>query len=130
MAMSAHQLDTYQAPAECIRAARAGISEVMRLLSLSREEDAERYTVLLDGVVVHLQSASAILRACDSVKNADLRRSVTQLQSEVKTLATTLSASDRLISGWVRRLGVKSAGYTERGGSAPLILVKKVNVTG
>ncbi len=128
--MSAQRLDRYQAPAECIRAARAGISEVMRLLSLSREEDAERCTALLENVVAQLQSASVILRDLGSVKNADLRRSVAQLQRDVKTLATTLSASDRLISGWVRRLGVKNAGYTERGASAPLILVKKVNVTG
>jgi hypothetical protein len=130
MMTSAQDLDRYQAPAECIRAARAGISEIMRLLRSPTAEDSERCTALLGDVGTHLQSAASILREHDSVRNADLRHSVVQLQREVRTLAVTLTESDRLVSGWVRRLGVKAAGYTERGASAPLILIKKVNVTG
>lgn len=124
------EVDGYQAPAEHIRAARAGISEIMQLLRVPTTEDAERCTVLLGEVGTQLQSAAAALRQFDGPKNADLRQSLSHLQREVRTLALTLSESDRFISGWVRRLGAKTAGYTERGASAPLFLIKKVNVTG
>ena len=122
--------DLYTEPAECIRAARAGVAETMRQLSVPTAEGGERCGDLLGEVGRQLQSAAVLLQVTEGPHNAAFRRSVEQLQREVKELAQTLAESDRLISGWVRRVGVRNGGYTEQGASAPLVLIKKVNVEG
>jgi hypothetical protein len=120
----------YTGPAECIRAARAGVAEIVRQLGASTVEGVERCGDLLDEVGQRLQSAAGMLRGMQGPHNAAFRREVEQLHREVKTLARTLVESDRLISGWVRRVAVKNGGYTEKGASAPLVLIKKVSVEG
>ncbi len=120
----------YTGPAECIRAARAGVAEIVRQLGASTAEGVDRCGDLLGEVGQHLQSAAGMLQGMEGPHNAGFRRDVEQLHREIKTLGRTLVESDRLISGWVRRVAVKSGGYTEQGASAPLVLIKKVSVEG
>src|ERR1700681_1187222 len=127
MLQSAHEQDHYQPPAECIRAARAHIAEVMRSLKALSSDAAERSADLLSEAATQLQDAAAMLRGMECPGDANLRLEVERLRQELKTLSYALSQTDRLVSGWMRRMG---SGYTERGGAAPLMLVKKVNITG
>src|SRR5690349_8743779 len=120
--------DQKPGPAEHIRAARAGVSGIMRQLSVPTPEGEELLGEMLGDVGRQLQSAAKLLEA-DGPRHATLRRDVQQLHREIKILSLTLGESDHMISGWVRRLGVKSGGYTEQGASAPLVLVRKVNVS-
>lgn len=122
--------DLYSEPAKCIRAARTGVAETMRQLSAATADGGERCGDLLGEVGRQLQSAALLLQVMDGPHNADFRRGVEQLRREIKALARTLTESDRLISGWVRRVAVKNGGYTEQGASAPLVLIKKVSVEG
>lgn len=124
-----NEQDRYEPPAECIRAARAHIAEVMRSLRLLTT-DEERCADLLGEAGTQLQSASAMLNGLQTPDDANLRREVEGLRQELKILALALAESDRLVSGWIRRIGAISGGYTEQGASAPLFLVKKVNISG
>lgn len=126
MQNAAHEQDRYQGPVECIRAARAGITAVTRSLQDLSADQAES---LLEQAATQLQSAAVILRDLQQPGDKNLRLEIEQVRRQLKTLALTLSESERLVSGWIRRIGATS-GYTEKGASAPLILVKKVNVTG
>jgi hypothetical protein len=123
-------------PAACVRVARAAIAEVIGLLKAPTADNAERCLELLAEVEQMLRSAGDMLRAnssqpgCGFAPSAGAHRELEQLRREVKTLASCLSESDRLVSGWIRSAGVKNGGYTAQGASAPLILVKKVDVTG
>ena len=120
----------YRAPAEQIRTARAGIAEVMRLLAMPAQENAERCGELLGEVGVNLQSAAGMLREAGSTADSEFRFSIEQLRREVRTLAFALSESDRMVSGWLGALGARTGGYTSEGASAPLLLMRKVNFTG
>jgi hypothetical protein len=128
MPNTAHEQDRYQPPAECIRAARAHIAEVMRSLNILSTDEAERCADLLFQAGTELQAAASLLRGMDRPGDVLIRLEVEAMRQQLKTLAYTLAESDRLISGWIRRMG--NSGYTDRGASAPLTLVKKVNVTG
>lgn len=130
MPNSAHEQDRYEPPAECIRAARAHIADVMRCLTFLSTDQEERCTDLLGEAGTQLQSAAAMLNGLRMPDDANLRLEVEGLRQELKILAYALAESDRLVSGWIRRMGTTSGGYTEQGASAPLFLVKKVNVTG
>lgn len=127
MRNTAHEQDRYGAPAECIRAARAGITEVMHSFRTLSGDNAEH---LLIEAGTQLQSAVGMLRQMETPGDADLRLEIEQLRRQLKTLALTLAESDRLVSGWVRRIAATRGGYTERGSTAPLTLVKKVSVIG
>lgn len=120
----------YHSPAECVRAARAGVSKVAGLLSEPTPQNAELCAELMRNVAEQLGSAAQYLHTDEYKRDAALRSSIEMLQREVKVLAGRFAATDRLLSGWVRTVGAKSGGYTEEGGSAPLVLIKKVDVTG
>jgi hypothetical protein len=130
MPNSAHEQDRYEPPADCIRAARAHIAEVMRSLAVLSRDGEERCTDLLGEAGKQLQAAATMLNGLETPTDTDLRHEVEGLRQELKILAYALAESDRLVSGWIRRMGTRSGGYTEQGASAPLILVKKVNITG
>ena len=117
-------------PAESIRAARSRLSKITSLLAQPSPENAEECGGLLEDVATHLSSAASVLRASGAAADARLRGEIEQLRGEVKVLALAFAETDRLLSGWARNLGVKAGGYTERGTSAPLMLVKKVEVKG
>jgi hypothetical protein len=129
MPNSAQEQDRYEPPAECIRAARTRVAEVMRSLKIVSTDETERCADLLADAGTQLQSAAVMLRALERPGDAKLRLEIEGLRQELKTLAYALAESDRLVSGWMRRMGTKSGGYTQQGASAPLILVKKVNIT-
>jgi hypothetical protein len=130
MPNTAHEQDRYEPPAGCIRAARAHLAEVMRSLTFLATDQEERCTDLLGEAGTQLQSAAAMLNGLETPDDANLRLEVEGLRQELKILAHALAESDRLVSGWIRRMGATNGGYTEQGASAPLILVKKVNVRG
>jgi len=117
-------------PAGCIRAARAAVAEVIERLNVPTEENGGRCGDLLVEVERQLQSAAGLLRQVEDPRNPGLRHDVERLRIEIRTLARTLAESDRLVSGWVRRLGIRTGGYTEQGAAAPLVLIKKVNIAG
>lgn len=123
-------------PAACVRLARAAIAEIIGLLKTPTADNAEKCLELLAEVEQMLRSAGNILRDHSSQSGsgfapaAGAHRELEQLRREVRTLASCLSESDRLVSGWIRSAGVKNGGYTAQGASAPLILLKKVDVTG
>lgn len=119
-----------QAPAEHIRHAREGIARVMQLLQKSGPDSGDQTTAALAEVSEHLRTAAELLRDGEPETHAGFKSTLEQLRREVKTLAFSLSASDRLVSGWINALGSRQGGYTAQGGSAPLILIKKVNFTG
>jgi hypothetical protein len=127
MPTAAHEQHPYQAPAECIRTARAGIAAVMHSLKTLSVDELEH---LLVEAGTQLQSAATMLGDLECPGDINLRREVEQLRRELKMLALTLAESDRLVSGWARRIGATNAGYTEQGTATPLTLVKKVDVTG
>jgi hypothetical protein len=130
MPNTAHEQDRYEPPADCIRAARAHIAEVMRSLVFLSTDESERCVDLLGEAGTQLRSAAVMLNGLQTPADANLRSEVEGLREELKVLAYALAESDRLVSGWIRRMGATNGGYTEQGGSAPLILMKKVNVTG
>ncbi|HLJ46270.1 MAG TPA: hypothetical protein VKU01_09700 [Bryobacteraceae bacterium] len=117
-------------PAESIRAARSRLTKITSLLLHPSPDNAEECGSLLEDVATHLSSAASALRASGIAADARLRGEVEQLRGEVKILALAFAETDRLLSGWARNLGVKAGGYTERGTSAPLMLIKKVEVKG
>ena len=125
-----NEQDRYEPPAECIRAARGHIADVMRSLTFLSTDEAERCVDLLGEAGTQLQSAAAMLNGGQTPDHLNFRVEVEGLRQELKILASALTESDRLVSGWIRRIGTTSGGYTEQGASAQLILMKKVNVTG
>lgn len=132
MANVAGAHDRYEPPAECIRTARRHISEVMQSLKGASAKEVDRCADLLGDACAQLQSAAAMLSDLgpqwpDASK---LRLEIEGLREELNTLASALAESDRLVSGWIRRMGAIRGGYTEQGASAPLTLVKKVHVVG
>lgn len=124
MRNSASQQDPYREPAGCIRAAREGVAQVMNSLN-----DPDRQVHLLSEATTQLESAAALLGSAERCGDAHLRFEVEQLRRDLQTVSLALAESDRLVSRWIRRIGTRG-GYTEQGDSAPLILVKKLNVTG
>ena len=56
-----NEQDRYEPPAECIRAARAHIADVMRSLTFLSTDEAERCVDLLGEAGTQLQSAAAML---------------------------------------------------------------------
>jgi len=120
---------TANSPAECIRTARTTVAEVMQRLRTPVTQNAEQCTDLLTDVEANLRSALDMLHHGDAA-NAEFTSDIEHLRREVKTLALALAASDRVVSGWIRSTGSKNGGYTDQGGSAPLFLVKRLNVTG
>ncbi len=117
-------------PAESIRAARSRLSKITSLMIQPSPENAEECGSLLEDVATDLSSAVSALRTSGTAADARLRGEIEQLRGEVKILALAFAETDRLLSGWARNLGVKANGYTDRGTSAPLMLVKKVEVKG
>ena len=117
-------------PAGCIRAARVAVAEILERLNIPTEESAGRCGDLLIEVERQLQSAAGMLRDTADPGQTNLRKDVEVLRAEIRTLSRTLAESERMVSGWVRRLGIKTGGYTELGAAAPLVLVKKVHAEG
>src|SRR5579859_6527874 len=97
-------------PAGCIRAARAAVAEVIERLNVPTDENSGRCGDLLVEVERQLQSAASMLRQIEDPRDAGLRRDVEHLRIEIRTLARTLAESDRMVSGWVRRLGIRTGG--------------------
>lgn len=123
----ASEVQRQKPAAESIRAGRAVLSDVRALLRQPSLANAEQCGELLNDAARHLRSAAGQL---DAGQDKRLRADLERLRAEVDLLARTLSETDRMLSSWSRKLGVKANGYTERGASAPLILVKKLSVTG
>ena len=122
---------TASSPAECIRTARTTIAEVLQRLRTPVTQNAEQCTDLLTDVEDNLRSALDLLRQDESAAaNTAFTTDIEHLRREVKTLTVALAASERLVSGWLRSTGSKNGSYTDQGGSAPLFLVKRLNVTG
>jgi len=119
--------NAYRKPADCIRSARAGISEVMHSLETAASADA--LVALLTEAAKQLLEASELLRKNENADDAGIRLEIEGLRSQLKTLSVLLAESERLVSRWIGRLGTRG-GYTEQGTSAPLVLVKKVNISG
>lgn len=120
-------VDSRKCAAESIRTGRAILFQVRTLLRQPSPANAEESGKLLSDAAEHFRSALTQLQAH---RDISLKAELEQLRVEVDVLAKTLSETDRLLTSWTRRLGVRANGYTERGTSAPLILVKKLSVTG
>ena len=110
MPNTAQEQDRYQPPAECIRAARAHLAEVMRSLKVLSIDEGERCTDLLGEAAMQLRSAAAMLSGMERPGDAKLRTELEQLRRQLKTLAYALTESDRLVSGWIRRMGATRGG--------------------
>lgn len=121
------EVQSRKSAAESIRTGRAILSDVRALVRQSTPASAEECGNLLNEAARHLRSAAAQM---DPGPDTSLRADLERLRSEVDLLARTLSETDRLLTSWTRKIGVKANGYTSRGASAPLILIKKLSVTG
>lgn len=120
--------DPYREPGECIRSARGRIAQVIGSLDSVSSSCAEQYADILVDAARQLQSAAALIQGIESPQDKGLRKEILELRREIKLLSSVLVESDRLVTAWIGRIGGRS-GYTERGGSSPLFLVRKVNVT-
>jgi hypothetical protein len=115
---------------ECLRAARASMRQVKRLLSAPSAEAADESAALLRDVEVQLGCVAAILRRNGGKPQADIRAGVEELQTEVAALAAFFAGADKMLSGWLDAIRSRRGGYTERGQAAPLTLVRKLSVEG
>ncbi len=113
---------------EHLRAAKAGMREVRHLLSDPSVENADRSGSILREVEVQLGCAAALLQHNGAQPDEEFRFALEELQGEVAVLARVLSEADKLLSGWLRAVQTRRAGYTPRGQAAPLVLVSKVAV--
>jgi hypothetical protein len=114
---------------ECLRAARAGMRQVKRLLAQPTPDAADESAALLRDVEVQLGCVAAILRS-GARPEPGVRAGVEELQSEVAVLAAFFSGADKMLSGWLDAVRTRRGGYTHRGQAAPLTLVKKLSVEG
>jgi hypothetical protein len=114
---------------ECLRAARAGMRQVKRLIAQPTAEAADESATLLRDVEVQLGVVAAILRS-GARPDPVIRSGVEELQGEVAVLAAFFSGADRMLSGWLDAVRTRRGGYTQRGQAAPLVLVKKLSVEG
>ena len=119
--------NAYEGPVQCIRSARSRISELMH--SLETAHTADDQLTLLGEAAKQLQEAADLLRNTETSDEAAIRFEIEELRRQLNKLSALLTESERLVSGWIGRLGTRS-GYTEQGASAPLVLVKKVNISG
>ena len=113
---------------EHLRAAKAGMRQVRRLLSEPSVENADQSGSILREVEVQLGCAAALLQHNGSQPGEEFRLALEELQAEVAVLARFLSEADKLLSGWLRAVQTRRGGYTQRGQAAPLALVNKVAV--
>jgi hypothetical protein len=104
--------------------------DVRSLLARPSLENADRSAAILRDVEVQLGCAAAMLQNNPSEPGDDFRLALEELQAEVAALARFLSEADKLLSGWLRAVQTRRAGYTERGQAAPLVLVNKLAVEG
>ena len=121
------EVDSRKSAAQSIRTGRSILFQVRGLLRQPSQANAEESGKLLNDAAEHFKHALTQLQAR---RDMSLKAELEQLRVEVDVLARSLSETDRLLTSWTRRLGVRANGYTERGTSAPLILVKKLSVTG
>ena len=115
---------------ECLKAARAGMRQVKRLLSQPSVEAADESAALLRDIEVQLGCVAAILRRNDAKPDAGMREGVDELQHEVAVLAAFFAGADKMLSGWLNAVRSQRGGYTQRGQAAPLVLVRKLSVEG
>ena len=115
---------------ECLKAARAAMWQVKRLLTQPTVEAADESAALLRDVEVQLGCVAAILRVNGAQPDAEIREGVDALQHEVAMLASFFSGADRMLSGWLNAVRSQRGGYTQRGQAAPLVLVRKLSVEG
>lgn len=115
---------------ECLKAARAGMRQVKRLLSQPSVEAADESAALLRDIEVQLGCVAAILRRNDAKPDTEMREGVDALQHEVAVLAAFFAGADKMLSGWLNAVRSQRGGYTQRGQAAPLVLVRKLSVEG
>jgi len=114
---------------ECLRAARAGMREVKRLLANPSAEAADESAALLRDVEIQLGCVAAILRRSGAQPNPEIRAEVEELQREVALLAAFFSGANKMVSRWLDTVRSRR-GYTRRGEAAPLVLVQRMSVEG
>lgn len=115
---------------EYLRAARASMRQVKRLLSQPSFEAADESAALLRDVEVQLGCVAAILRRNGAKPGVEIRAGVEELQGEVAVLAAFFAGADKMLSGWLDGIRSRRGGYTESGQAAPLRLVRKLSVEG
>ena len=115
---------------ECLQAARVSMRQVKRLLSRPSPDTADESAALLRDVEVQLGCVAAILRQSAPKPDAGMRQGIEELQSEVAVLAAFFAGADKMLSGWLDAVRSRRGGYTQRGQSAPLMLVGKLSVEG
>ena len=115
---------------ECLQAARVSMRQVKRLLSQPSVDAADESAALLRDVEVQLGCVAAILRQSSPKPDPGMRQGIEELQSEVAVLASFFLGADKMLTGWLDAVRSRRGGYTERGKSAPLVLVRKLSVEG
>src|SRR5579884_2495381 len=90
----------YRQPVECIRAARSSIADLTHSLQVADDP----FTVLNEAAE-QLQQAADLLRSNETADDDAIRLEVDELRRQLKTLSAFLAESERLVKGWLGRLG-------------------------
>jgi len=115
---------------QCLRAARANMREIKRLVSQPSAESVDQAVAILRDVEVQLGCVAGLLQKSGNKPDLLIRTEAEDLQEEVAVLARFLAQADKMLAGWLQAVRTNRGGYTERGQAAPLVLVKKLTVEG
>jgi hypothetical protein len=121
----------YSGARECLSVARCQMDQVKQLLSHPSVECGEQLAAILRQVEVQIGCAASILKKGGSSKpDPETRAVLEDLQREVAVLAQFFAETDKFLTGWLRAIQSKRAGYTPQGQAAPLMLVSKMRLEG